>query len=182
MNATQSRLRLLGVGGALLLAAGCATEPPLAETESALAMPNVQVYAYPARGQSEQQLDRDRFECHLWAVRESGFDPSLPATPPAERVRVVRETAPGSRVAAGAAVGAVVGTITSRPEHAGEHAVSGAVVGAVIGAVAEAAEADAAARQRRALEQSSAATLTRGAEAYRRAIGACLAGRGYSVN
>jgi uncharacterized membrane protein len=179
VNALQSYLRPLVASAAVLLAGACATQPPLVETEPTPAMPDVQVYAYPARGQSEQQLDRDRFECHLWAVRESGFDPSLPATPPGERVRVVRETAPGSRVAAGAAAGAVVGAITSAPEHAGEHAVAGAVVGALLGA---AADADAAARERRTAARAADAVLTARADAYRRAIGACLAGRGYSVN
>ena len=33
-------------------------------------------YAYPNAGQSEQQQAKDRFECHQWAVSQSGFDPS----------------------------------------------------------------------------------------------------------
>jgi len=32
---------------------------------------------YPASGQSEEQLDQDRYECHRWALDKSGFDPSL---------------------------------------------------------------------------------------------------------
>ena len=31
---------------------------------------------YPARGQSQKQLDKDRYECHVWAVGQTGFDPS----------------------------------------------------------------------------------------------------------
>ncbi len=34
------------------------------------------LYIYPTQGQTEEQRDQDRFECHLWAVDESGFDPS----------------------------------------------------------------------------------------------------------
>src|SRR5207302_8658884 len=34
------------------------------------------VFMYPARGQSQQQQDRDRYECHSWAVGQTGFDPS----------------------------------------------------------------------------------------------------------
>lgn len=31
---------------------------------------------YPAKGQSQKQLDKDRYECHVWAVGQTGFDPS----------------------------------------------------------------------------------------------------------
>jgi hypothetical protein len=31
---------------------------------------------YPSQGQSDVQRDRDRYECHIWSVRESRFDPS----------------------------------------------------------------------------------------------------------
>ena len=34
------------------------------------------IYAYPAKGQSQSQQDRDRYECHSWAVKQTGFDPS----------------------------------------------------------------------------------------------------------
>jgi hypothetical protein len=33
------------------------------------------LFIYPARGQSEQQQADDRYECHRWAVKETGFDP-----------------------------------------------------------------------------------------------------------
>lgn len=35
------------------------------------------IIIYPAAGQSEEQRGRDRYECHLWAVQETGFDPTL---------------------------------------------------------------------------------------------------------
>ena len=31
---------------------------------------------YPAQGQSQEQIDLDRFECHRFAMGESGFDPT----------------------------------------------------------------------------------------------------------
>jgi len=34
------------------------------------------VYAYPKSGQSEEQQSTDRYECHKWAVAQSGFDPT----------------------------------------------------------------------------------------------------------
>jgi hypothetical protein len=34
------------------------------------------VYAYPKDGQSDDQQQTDRYECHKWAVAQSGFDPT----------------------------------------------------------------------------------------------------------
>src|SRR6266446_9028403 len=36
------------------------------------------IYIYPAKGQSQAQQDKDRYECHSWAVQQTGFDPSKP--------------------------------------------------------------------------------------------------------
>jgi hypothetical protein len=32
--------------------------------------------AYPKNGQSEDQLGKDKFECHRWAAAQTGFDPT----------------------------------------------------------------------------------------------------------
>lgn len=34
--------------------------------------------AYPKNGQSPEQLGKDKFECHRWAVGQTGFDPTQP--------------------------------------------------------------------------------------------------------
>ena len=34
------------------------------------------VYVYPRNGQTEEQTQNDRYECHSWAVTQSGFDPT----------------------------------------------------------------------------------------------------------
>jgi len=36
-----------------------------------------ELYVYPARGQSEETTQRDRYDCHVWAVSEVGVDPSF---------------------------------------------------------------------------------------------------------
>jgi hypothetical protein len=36
--------------------------------------------AYPKNGQSTEQQGKDKFECHRWAVTQSGFDPTQGAT------------------------------------------------------------------------------------------------------
>ncbi len=43
------------------------------------------VIAYPMQGQSPQQVEQDRYQCHRWAVDQSGFDPSYAnQAPPAQ--------------------------------------------------------------------------------------------------
>ncbi|WP_028632727.1 DUF6515 family protein [Pseudomonas parafulva] len=42
------------------------------------------VVAYPMYGQGPQQQEQDRYQCHRWAVSQSGFDPATAAyAPPA---------------------------------------------------------------------------------------------------
>lgn len=56
-------------------------KPPGAEEAMAgspgLSASAAELYVYPARGQSEEDTRRDRYECHLWAVDQTQFDPSM---------------------------------------------------------------------------------------------------------
>jgi hypothetical protein len=48
--------------------------------------PPYELLIYPAAGQSPQQLDRDRYECHRWAVQQTGFDPASARYAPGAQV------------------------------------------------------------------------------------------------
>jgi hypothetical protein len=37
-----------------------------------------ELFVYPKNGQSQEQLGKDKFECHRWAVGQTGFDPTQP--------------------------------------------------------------------------------------------------------
>ena len=39
----------------------------------------LELYVYPAAGQSEAQTSEDRYQCHVWAADQSGHDPTLGA-------------------------------------------------------------------------------------------------------
>ena len=85
--------------GRLLLLSACVTEPPPAPRPPPppappLPPPPSEVFAYPQRGQTPQQQDRDHYECSTWATQQTGFDPSAPGVPPHERVQVVPGPAP----------------------------------------------------------------------------------------
>ncbi|WP_245891018.1 hypothetical protein [Stutzerimonas kunmingensis] len=58
------------------------SHPPLPASEAS----RYDVIAYPAKGQSAEQQSRDRYECHIWAVSQSGFDPASARTAPAASV------------------------------------------------------------------------------------------------
>ncbi len=119
-----------------------------------------QVFAYPNAGQSEGQQSQDRFECHQWAVNQSGFDPttapalaSRPAPPPPSAHSGYSDRPPPKRdrgvlgigdggffegggmvgdAATGAALGAAGGALAG---DAGEGAAIGALASTVFGAL-----------------------------------------------
>lgn len=33
---------------------------------------------YPAKGQSQEQMEKDKYECYSWAKGQTGFDPMAP--------------------------------------------------------------------------------------------------------
>ena len=172
---------LLATAGLLVLGAfaGCIYEPV---QQVRVGPPDTTVYFHPTHGQPREQQDRDKYECHLWAVQQSGFDPSSPSAPPHLRTVVVAGPPPGAGVAVGAATGAAVGAAVSRPWEAGSGALVGAIAGAVIGGVAESAAREQAGEQAEAnANNARAAALEHQASNYRRAMTACLEGRGYSV-
>lgn len=128
-----------------------------------------QLMIYPMKGQSNEQLSKDRYECHIWAVQQSGFDPTTAlATQQAPQSRQSGQIVRGG--ARGAAMGAAVGAIAG---DAGKGAAIGATAGGIRGGFKK-------------FDQNHAASQTNqaapGQEAYDHAIKACLGGRSYSVN
>ncbi len=166
----------LPVGLTVLLAA-CVTPPP--RVVAVPPPPPQRVYVYPANGQSPEQTERDRYECHVWAVQQTGVDPSRDSNAYA-RVIVQPANPPGSGTAAGAVGGAILGALIAGPRNAGAGLLIGGATGAVVGSAAD-ANAQAQAQQTQAQINQSAAAGRARADSYRRAIGACLTGRGYTV-
>lgn len=138
-----------------------------------------QLYVYPSKGQSQEQLDRDRYECHRWAKQQTGYDPTRPAQtavapPPIEPPRggLFRGAARG------AAVGAVGGAIGG---DAGKGAAVGAGVGALVGGMRRRSQRRTQDNQRQQHQQQQQAAQSQGSSEYNRAMAACLNGRGYQV-
>ena len=139
-----------------------------------------QMYIYPAKGQNQQQQDKDRYECHTWAVQQTGFDPSK-AYPGNANYYDPQPYSPSQPhvmrgAGRGAAMGAVGGAIGG---NAGKGAAAGAAVGAMAGGFRRRDER----RQQAAAQQQQQAQASASVSAgYQRAMAACLQARGYTVN
>jgi hypothetical protein len=131
-----------------------------------------EVIAYPKKGQSQQQFEKDQFECHQWAKGQTGVDPTKPqqsaAAPPPQQGGAVRGAARGA--AGGALIGAAAGD-------AGKGAAVGAAAGAVGGRMRQNNQNQQAAQA----QQQAQAQASAGQAGYDKAYGVCLEGRGYSV-
>jgi len=44
-----------------------------------------QQYVFPQKGQSAEQQKKDEYECHSWAVKQTGFDPTAAAQAPPQQ-------------------------------------------------------------------------------------------------
>jgi hypothetical protein len=138
-----------------------------------------QQYVYPQKGQSADQQKKDEYDCHGWAVKQTGFDPTTAAQAPPQQAAQQPAGAQRGSGAGGAARGAVAGAaLGSLDGEAGK----GAAVGATAGAVAARGQSRKQAQQQQAQAQQQASTQQSAKQQdYLKARGACLEGKGYSV-
>jgi hypothetical protein len=130
---------------------------------------------YPAKGQSAQKQNTDTAECQLWAKQTTGVDPvaiaqqgaNQPGAPPKQGGAL-------KGAAGGAALGAAVGAIAG---NAGKGAAIGAVTGTAAGGLRQRRTNEAAATQQQAGQQQASQQMA----TFNRAVGACMTGRGYTV-
>ncbi len=127
---------------------------------------------YPSKGQNNQQLEKDKYECYQWAKGQTGFDPMQTPTastpPPQQKGGAVKGAA------GGAAVGAIGGAIAG---DAGKGAAIGAATGGVIGAARKRKSS----KEQEQWAQNEAASYDQKRANYNRAWGACMEGRSYTV-
>ena len=167
MTATTGTLRKTILAGivatmAMVLTA-VATHPVFAGPEPIV---------YPAKGQSADQTEKDKYECYRWAKGQTGFDPMQVPTattpPPEQKGGVVKGAAVGA--VAGLAIGAVAG-----------NAGKGAAIGAASGGVVGGARRHQSEKSQQDWENKESAGYQQRRGQYDRAWGACMEGRGYTV-
>jgi hypothetical protein len=138
-----------------------------------------QQYVYPQKGQSPEQQKKDEYECHGWAVKQTGFDPAAAAQTlaqqPAQQPAGAQPGSGARGAARGAAAGAAIGSLDGE-------AGKGAAVGAAAGAVASRGQSRRQAQQQQAqAQQQTSSKQSASQQEYLKARGACLEGKGYSV-
>ena len=134
---------------------------------------------YPAKGQSQEQLEKDKYECYSWAKKQTGFDPiqmpTASAPPPKQEPR---RGGLGRGAARGAAAGAAIGSLDGEM---GKGAAAGAVAGGLIGGIRRQEQAASQKQKEQQWAQQEATQYAGNRSEYNRAYAACLEGRGYTV-
>ena len=136
------------------------------------------------RNQSADLQSRDHYACYTWAMEQTGFDPSVSSIVPEQRVRVVPMPPPGQDTIAMSIAGAVLGALIAGPRHAGGGALIGAAGGAMAGMVSDASRVEAARQMEEAYNNRNQGRDFRREKKglqFRRAMSACMEGRGYTV-
>ena len=141
---------------------------------SLLAMPMLaaEAYVFPNEGQSNDQMEKDKYACYEWAKGQTGFDPmqrpTATSAAPEEKGGVVGGAAKGALV--GVAAGAIAGD-------AGKGAAIGAAGGGLMGGMRRRQSTQE--QDQWARDQSSQYSARR--NEYTRAWSACLEGKDYTV-
>ena len=141
---------------------------------SLLAMPMLaaEAYVFPNEGQSNDQMEKDKYACYEWAKGQTGFDPmqrpTATSAAPEEKGGVVGGAAKGALV--GVAAGAIAGD-------AGKGAAIGAAGGGLIGGMRRRESH----REQDQWAQDQNAQYNQRRSEYNRAWAACLEGKDYTV-
>ena len=139
---------------------------------------------YPAQGQSNEQLEKDKFECYGWAKNQSGFDPMQMPTasspPPAKGNKSVAGGAVKGGVVGGAG-GAIIGGIAGGKKGARKGLAIGGLSGGALGGIRSSSQNKKADAKREQWEREQANQYMQQRNAYNRNFAACMEGRGYSV-
>ncbi len=140
---------------------------------------------YPAKGQSQDQMEKDKFECYSWAKGQTGFDPmEMPkATAPPPSKQAKSSTAGGAVKGgvSGGLLGAGVGAIAGGSKGARKGAAIGGLSGGAIGGIRSSSQQKQDKQAQKQWEQQQANQYMQKRDTYNRAYSACLEGKGYTV-
>jgi len=134
-----------------------------------------ELYIYPAKDQSAEQQEKDKYECYNWAKNDTGFDPM--AVPRATTSAPKAEKKKGGALK-GAAAGAVAGKVLGNSSKTTKRS---AAAGGLIGGVSQSSKNAKAEQKQKDWEQKESANYANNRNNYNRAYSACLEGRGYTV-
>lgn len=133
---------------------------------------------FPAKGQSNETMEQDKFSCYGWAKGQTGFDPmKTPTTstaPPSQAKKGSTAGSAGRGALGGAALGAIIGDSSKSAKR-------GAAAGGLVGGVRQSSKNNAVDQKTKDWEQKEASNYANNRNQYNRAYSACLEGKGYTV-
>jgi len=137
---------------------------------------------YPAKGQSDDQFEKDQYECYTWAKKKTGFDPmKTPTTKSAAPAKEEKVLGTGETALLGGAGGAIIGGVAGGGKGALAGGLLGGTGGALIGSARSSEQREREERKRQEWERREANSYARERDQYNRALGACMEARGYTV-
>lgn len=130
---------------------------------------------FPAKGQSNEVMEQDKFSCYGWAKGQTGFDPMrapTTTTPSPSQAKKSGGIVRGGL--GGAALGAIIGDSSKSAKR-------GMAAGALIGGVRQRSSNNTNEQKTAEWEQREASNYANNRNQYNRAYSACLEGKGYTV-
>jgi hypothetical protein len=156
---------------------------------SAAALPQAQpisqglgVIVYPAKNQASSKQAADEHECYNWAQGQTGITPGPPPAPTAAPAQQASGSSAGRGAVKGAVAGVAIGAVAG---DAGKGAAIGATTGALAGGHQSRKNQQQQQSQAQQTQQTDAANLAAYNDRmgkFKKAFGACLQGRGYTVS
>lgn len=144
-----------------------------------------ETYVFPAANQSAEQQKKDEYECYLWAVEQSGYDPV--ASGKAESSLTTADSdntssessGAGKSMLGGAARGAVIAEVSDGD--AGKGAATGATLGLMKGKRRQQSQQEQERLEAEERARAEAEAREKLVSNYQRANAACLEGRNYVI-
>ena len=134
---------------------------------------SAQPFAYPSKGQNQEQQQQDHYACYSWAKQQTGVDPSQLSP------QTTAQSSQQGGALRGAAKGSLLGVVGGA---IGGNVGEGAAIGAGVGALAGLMRRHEAQQQANQASQQASAAEQQKLQLYYRAWTACMEGRGYTVN
>ncbi|MDJ0835483.1 MAG: glycine zipper domain-containing protein [Acidobacteriota bacterium] len=149
----------------------------------------INVYVFPADGQTTEQQSRDEAECYAWAVSNTRTDPfdlakqeQQQAQSTEQQRKAIEKSDRGAGLRGalrGAAVGALIGEIAN--DDPGDGAAWGAAAGAIRGRRKARRNKQQASSELDRREQSQQQATAKQIEDFKKAFSVCLEAKGYLV-
>ncbi len=149
----------------------------------------LEIYVFPAEGQSSEQQSKDEVECYNWAVSNTGSDPfelqkqdeavTAQAEQQVAQTQAATQGGGGRSAVRGAAAGAIIGEVSGGD--AGDSAAIGAAVGVISSRRRGRAANQQAQQQATAATEASHQATQEQTNNFKKAFSVCLEAKDYMV-